>query len=294
MTDQADYRAHPYRSADGTLELFARDYPPPGPGRNGLPLLMMHGLTRNSADFGPLAAHLAGTRRMVVPDQRGRGLSDHDPDAANYRPDVYVQDMWALLDGLDIERAVLIGTSMGGLMAMIMGATRPDRIVGIVLNDIGPAVSKEGLDRIQGYVGGTAPMANWQEAADRCASINGDALDGFGEADWLGFAHRTCTELPDGRVAFAYDPAIATAMNGDDAAAVPPDLWPMWDMLAGIPALVIRGGHSDILSSGTVDEMARRHPDNFAAVDIPGRGHAPILDEPAALAAIAGFLAEHG
>ena len=294
MTDQTEFRAHRYRSADDRLDLFARDYPPSGPGRDRLPLLMMHGLTRNSADFGPLAGHLAGSRRMVVPDQRGRGLSPHDPDAGNYRPDVYVQDMWALLDDLDQERAILIGTSMGGLMAMIMGATRPQRVAGIILNDIGPAVSKEGLDRIQGYVGGSEPMADWQEAAAQCAAINGDALRGLDREDWLAFARRTCVELPDGRVAFAYDPGIATAMSGNDAAAVPPDLWPLWDMLASIPMLVIRGAHSDILSPVTMKEMAQRHRQDFTAVDIPGRGHAPILDEPAALAAIDGFLATHG
>jgi pimeloyl-ACP methyl ester carboxylesterase len=294
MTDQTEFRAHHYRSADDRLDLFARDYSPPGPGRNRLPLLMMHGLTRNSADFEPLAGHLAGSRRMVVPDQRGRGLSAHDPEAANYRPEVYVQDMWTLLDDLGLERVILIGTSMGGLMAMIMGATRPRRVAGIILNDIGPMVSKEGLDRIQGYVGGSQPMANWQEAAARCQSINGDALQGFRQEDWLAFARRTCVELADGRVAFAYDPGIATAMSGDDPAAVPADMWPLWDMLAAIPVLVIRGAHSDILSPGTVKEMAQRHWQDFTAIDIPGRGHAPILDEPAALSAIDGFLSAHG
>ena len=294
MIEATGFRAQRYRSADRRLGLFARDYPPPGPGRNRLPLLMMHGLTRNSADFGPLAAHLAGTRRMVVPDQRGRGLSDYDPEPANYRPDIYVQDMWALLDGLGIDRVILVGTSMGGLMAMLMGALQPHRIAGIVLNDVGPELMQEGLDRIRTYVGGSEPMRDWEEAAARCEAINRDAMEGFGHADWLAFARRTCCELPDGRVQFAYDPAIASGMAGEDPATVPTDLWPVWDSLADIPMLALRGAKTDLLAAGTVTEMARRHPDNFTAVDVAGRGHAPILDEPEALAAIDGFLAAHG
>ena len=283
------YRGHRYRSADGRLTLFARDYPGEGP-----PLLLMHGLTRNSADFEPLAAHLAGKYRLIVPDQRGRGLSEVDPDPANYRPDLYAADMWALLDSLDIERVTLIGTSMGGLMAMIMAATVPVRVSAILLNDVGPVVSNVGLDRLRGYVGGSAAMANWNEAADRCAAINGQAFPDYAQDDWMAFARRCCTEVPDGGIRFAYDPAISSGLQGPEPNAAPPNLWPMWDMLTDFPMLLIRGEVSDILAAETADEMALRHRGPFARIDIAGRGHAPMLDEPAAVAAITEFLDRHG
>lgn len=250
----------------------------------------MHGLTRNSADFEPLAEHLAPRYRLVVPDQRGRGLSDYDSDPANYRPDIYAADMFALLDGLSITQAGLIGTSMGGLIAMIMTATQPDRIAGIVLNDIGPHIEASGLARIQGYLGPTQDAADWDEAAVRCAAVNAVALPDFGPQDWLAFARRTCIQTPEGRIRFAYDPAIALSTRGAQPATLPPDLWPLWDMLADKPVLALRGGHSDLLSAATVAEMGQRHRRAFTAIDVPNRGHAPILDEPAALSAIETFL----
>ncbi|MCP5395159.1 MAG: alpha/beta hydrolase [Sphingomonadaceae bacterium] len=291
MAEQQAWRAVHYRSADDRLDLFARDYPG---GEGASPLLMMHGLTRNSADFEPLVQHLGDKYRMIVPDQRGRARSEYDPDPANYRPDIYVPDMWALLDTLGIERVTLVGTSMGGLMSMIMGATRPDRISAIVLNDIGPELMQEGLDRIRTYVGGRAIMKDWDEAADRCKAINETAMDGFTAADWLAFARRTCEQVPEGGIRFAYDPAIAAGMAEEDPATVPADLWPMWDTLSDIPVLALRGAKSDLLSAETVQQMKARHSGPFAHADIAGRGHAPILDEPDALAAIEPFLAAYG
>jgi len=288
MTAPAPFHPHRYRSACGRLELYARVYEGEGPA-----LLLMHGLTRNSADFEPLAAHLAGRYRLVVPDQRGRGISAYDPDPDNYRPDVYAADMFALLDDLGIASAGLIGTSMGGLMAMIMAATQPARVPAMVLNDVGPRIEAAGLARIQGYVGPSGDAADWAEAAARCAAINGAAFPDFAEADWLAFARRTCAATPEGRLRLAYDPAIAASVKGDSPATVPPDLWPLWDMLAALPVLVIRGALSDLLSAETVAEMGDRHAGPFAAVSVPKRGHAPMLDEPAALAAITRFLEEH-
>ncbi|WP_394729688.1 alpha/beta fold hydrolase [Altererythrobacter sp. GH1-8] len=290
MPHTQPWREYNYRSADGRLDLFARDYPADA-GGGAAPLLLMHGLTRNSADFEPLIELLGvGKRRMIVPDQRGRGRSQYDPDPANYRPDVYAADMWALLDVLGIEQVVCIGTSMGGLMAMVMGAQQPERIAGIVLNDVGPEVSEEGLDRIRSYVGPAEPMNNWEEAADRCAAINRSAMTGFTSDDWMAFARRTCRELPDGRVVFAYDPAISAGMARDDTTTVPPDLWALWEALSAIPILAIRGVNSDILTASTVSEMATRRGGDLAYVEVPDRGHAPILDEPIAVNAIRAFL----
>ncbi len=283
-----DFAVHRYRSACGRLELAARIHPGPGP-----TLLMMHGLTRNGADFEPLASHLAGRYRLIMPDQRGRGLSQWDPDPANYRPDVYAQDMFALMESLGIAGASLIGTSMGGLMAMVMNAMRPDAVDAVVFNDIGPVLEPGGLARIQGYVGPSKAMTSWDEAAARCRAINGEALPYLGEAGWQAFARRTCIENADGSISFAYDPAISQAIAGDEPATVPPDLWPLWDLMASKPVLVIRGENSDLLARATVKEMGERHPGAFASTEVPEAGHAPILDEPSALDAIEAFLREH-
>ncbi|MEJ2411050.1 MAG: alpha/beta hydrolase [Novosphingobium sp.] len=285
------YRDHRYRSACGRLELAARDYPAGDPAAPVL--LMMHGLTRNSADFEPLAAHLAGRYRLIVPDQRGRGLSEWDPDPAQYRPDVYAQDMLALLDGLGIGRAGLIGTSMGGLMAMVINALRPELVSAVVFNDIGPEIDPAGLARIQGYVGPSGPMAGWPEAAARCRAINAMAFPDYGDAEWMAFARRTCRENTDGTVSFAYDPAISDSVEGDAPQTVPPDLWPLWDLLDTVPVLVVRGGLSDLLSVATERAMAQRHSGAYASVEVPRVGHAPMLDEPVALAAIKAFCKDH-
>lgn len=292
MSELPAFRPHRYRSACGRLELYARVYDSAGD-TSSPALLLMHGLTRNSADFEPLAKHFAGRYRLIVPDQRGRGLSAYDSDPANYRPDVYAADMFALLDGLGIARVGLIGTSMGGLMAMIMAMVQPERIAAIVLNDVGPQIEPSGLARIQAYVGPSQDSADWNEAAAHCATVNGAALPDFGEDDWLAFAKRVCHETPDGRVRFTYDPAIALSTAGEQPATVPPDLWPLWDRLAAMPVLVLRGAHSDVLSAATVAEMSRRHAGVFTAIEVPGRGHAPILDEPAAIPAIDTFLRDH-
>ncbi len=282
-----EYSSYHYVSAGGRLDLFARDYPGEGP-----VLLLMHGLTRNSADFEPLARRLAGRYRLIVPDQRGRGRSDNDPDPANYRPDIYAQDMFALLDSLVVERAALVGTSMGGLVAMMMAATRPERVSAVVLNDIGPELDPAGLARIAGYVGPGNDFADWEQAAARCEAINRNAFPDFGPSDWGAFARRTCRRHEDGRIRFAYDPAIARGFETEDGVA-PPDLWPLWQALADKPVLLLRGALSDLLAAATVERMARLHEGPFAHVDVPGRGHAPLLDEPEALAAVEPFLARH-
>ncbi len=288
------FSAHYFRSADGRLRLFARDYAATPNADPATPLLMMHGLTRNAADFEPLIELLGQTnRRIIVPDQRGRGLSEADSDPTNYRPDIYVADMWSLLDKLGIDKLICIGTSMGGLMAMMMGTQQPQRIVAIVLNDVGPEVSEEGLNRIRSYVGPSEPMANWDQAAAQCRAINSSALLDFEADDWMNFAKRTCRELPDGRVEFAYDRAIAKGMEPDNTTAVPPDLWSMWDGLRDIPILTIRGGHSDILRAETVAEMRRRRDGKMAFAEVPLRGHAPILDEDAAVTALQSFLVQN-
>lgn len=291
MTATPTWRDHRYRSACNRLDLFARDYP--GPESDSRPpLLLMHGLTRNSADFEPLAGLLAGEYQMIVPDQRGRGNSQWDSDPENYRPDVYAADMFALLDSLGIDKVTIVGTSMGGLIAMVMVAMQPQRIAGIVFNDVGPHIETEGLTRIQGYVGKSQPIESWDDAVRSVQALNGPFFPDFGPQDWRDFARRTCRERDDGSVVSDYDPAIATSANAA-AIASPPDLWPLWALADAIPVLVIRGAMSDLLSAETVGRMGANHSGPFADAEVPNRAHAPILDEPVAIAAIRDFLSRY-
>ncbi|MEQ9463754.1 MAG: alpha/beta hydrolase [Haliea sp.] len=286
MTEFADIW---YHSGDG-LRLYARDYPGPGP---AAPVaLCMHGLTRNSADFAGLAPHLARRYRVLVAEQRGRGNSDYDPEPANYHPGTYVQDMFALLDGQGVEQALLVGTSMGGLMAMLMAAAQPARVSAIVVNDIGPEVDPAGLARIKAYVGKSAPVASWEQAVAQVRAVNGDVFPDFDAGDWLAFTRALYREV-DGRPVLAYDPAIARPMATSDDNAVPPDLWPVFDAIRALPMLVIRGACSDILARSCVAEMQRRNPDLVSA-EVPHRGHAPTLDEAESRRAIDDFLATLG
>ncbi|MBB5210545.1 alpha/beta fold hydrolase [Microbulbifer hydrolyticus] len=277
-----------YQSSDG-LALYARDYSRQAHTGSKPVMLCLHGLTRNSADFEELAEHMARDFRVLVPDQRGRGKSQWDPVADRYQPNTYVADTLGLLNQLNIHKVIIVGTSMGGLMAMIMAATARDRIAGIVLNDIGPEVDPRGLQRIQGYVGKTDPVANWTDAAETVRTLNAVAFPDYTDADWMRMAHQLYFENTQGVPELAYDPAISKPIAADTGSAVPPNLWPLFEGLAGIPTLALRGTLSDILSRACFAEMQKRMP-GMQAMEIPGRGHAPALNEPEALAAIDRFV----
>ena len=273
---------------NGRLTLYARDYGAPF---DGAPcVLCLHGLTRSSADFEWIASHLSDRYRVVAADQRGRGRSQWDPEPAHYSPGVYVQDMLGLLDHLGIAKTAVIGTSMGGLMAMVLGVAARDRLTGAVINDVGPDIEAAGLARIASYTGKTKPIASWADAAETARLINEVAFPDYGPDDWTAFARRLFRE--EGGVPVpAYDPAIAAGLKPQsDTPVAPPDLWPMWDGLQGLPILAIRGALSDLLSAVTLETMAQRH-EGMIAVTVPNRGHAPMLDEPEAVAAIDAFLA---
>ncbi len=277
-----DYRPLWFQSEDG-LRLFARHYPAEA---SPFTLLCMHGLTRNSADFEGLMPHLAGRYDCLVVDQRGRGQSDWDPNPSRYQVPVYAEDMFTLLQRHGAGKAVLLGTSMGGLIAMQMLAMRPDLIQGVILNDVGAVIAGEGLTRIQGYVGKAEPVATWQEAAQQTRAINAIAFPDYRDEDWLRVARRQYREDDEGRPVAAYDPAIARffAASGGDL-----DMWDFYDCLPDIPMLILRGELSDLMSRACLEEMARRKP-AAQAVEIANRGHAPALDEPQAVAAIGDFL----
>ena len=275
-----------FPSADGTLRLHADIC---GPEKAPLTLLCLHGLTRNGADFGPLAERLSARHRVITADQRGRGLSQWDSNPENYQPVTYVNDMFRLLDRLAIPRVVLIGTSMGGIMSLIMAATQPARVQAIVLNDIGPEVPNSGLRRLRDSLSTPARIDTWADAAAQAQRVNGLAFPDYDAGDWLAFARRTYAENALGQPVAAYDPNILKGLNEADLTAVPPNLWSLWDALGSIPTLAIRGELSDILSADIFATMAARRP-NLITVNIPNRGHAPMLDEPAAISAMDTFL----
>ncbi|MEL6284759.1 MAG: alpha/beta hydrolase [Pseudomonadota bacterium] len=275
-----------YHSADG-LTLYAKAY---GPSDAPLTVLCMHGLTRNHRDFEPMIHALGGNRRYIAVDVRGRGQSQRATDRTSYAPLVYAQDMGSLLDTLGVRQVALIGTSMGGLMSLVMAKLMPRRLLGIVLNDVGPVIDPVGLDRIAGYAGDTTPFPTWESAAAAIARTQGDVFPDFGEKDWMAFARRTCSETSDGRVAFDYDPAITRTVS--DVRPTWRTRFAMWRLFGAtrkIPMLILRGETSDLLAPTTAARMVRRHPD-AEWVTVPRVGHAPILDEPVAVEAINRFL----
>ena len=280
-----------WTSADG-LSLYARDYAPAsGPAK--LPVIAIHGLTRNSADFEVIAPLIAQSgRRVLAIDIRGRGRSDRAPDPMTYQPATYAQDVLALLNQTGIERAVFLGTSMGGLITMALAAIRSKVIAAAIVNDVGPEVAKEGLARIAAYSGQPVDTPTWADAAAYARKINAVALPHYGDADWMFFARRTFVEGPEGAPILNYDPDIAVPIRAAGAKALVPNLWPMFGRLArGRPVLLVRGQTSDLLSEKIAAKMRKRAP-KMDYVEVPGVGHAPMLDEPEARAAIFPFLGE--
>ena len=251
-------------------------------------VLCLHGLTRNSRDFEDLAPHLQGRYRVIVPDVRGRGLSARDPNPQNYQPAIYIQDIVGLLDALGADRVTVIGTSMGGLLGMMMGVGHRSRLAGLVLNDMGPEVDPVGLDRIKGYAGKLPPPKNWDEAVAQTRFAFGSAWPNLSAERWAALTRRGYREDENGRLSVDADPMI-----GEMLRAAPPataNLWPFWNALRGIPLLAIRGAQSDILSSATFSTMKAQMPE-LRQLEVAQRGHVPLLDEPECLAAIDEFLA---
>lgn len=279
-----------WTSRDG-LQLHFRDYPRSDPGPDDRPpLLCLHGLTRNARDFEDLAARLSGQWRVICPDLRGRGDSDYARDPMTYSPVQYFDDLEALLEDQAITRFVAIGTSLGGLLTMMLAARAPERVAAAVLNDIGPEIDPAGLARIREYVGQGRSHETWVHAARALQDTFQEAYPTYELPDWLRMAKRVMVIGSGGRIVFDYDMNIAVPFAAADNAVPAPDMWPMFDALAGRPVLVLRGGLSDILSADTAARMAARGPD-IELVTLPGVGHAPTLDEPDSIAAIDRLLA---
>jgi pimeloyl-ACP methyl ester carboxylesterase len=266
------------------LRLHYRDY---AGASDKPPILCLHGLTRNARDFTEFAERYSPRFRVVALDFRGRADSDYDPIPARYNPLTYAGDVVELLDQLGIAEAIFVGTSLGGLVTMIVAATAPQRIAAAIINDVGPDVDPGGVGRILTYVGNDVRFKSWDEAADAIAANYGGNFERFGHADWLAMAKRNCRE-ENGEIRFDYDMAIAEPFK---AAGPAPevDLWPLFVALAAKPLLVIRGAKSDLLTAETAQKMQAVAP-RMKLTIVPGVGHAPELNEPEATAAIDEFL----
>lgn len=291
MNDYADIW---YTSPD-KLRLYARDYGVLDASHTQgatTTVLCMHGLTRNSADFDPLCQALMQTLpagfRLVAVDQRGRGKSDYDSKPENYTPAVYLHDMFALMEHLGTESVIAIGTSMGGIIAMLMAAFRPDTIKALVINDIGPEVPTDAIKRLQRYVGQLDPVTSWEDAIEQTKSTNQIAFPDASAEDWEAFARRVFVENDEGIPELAYDPNIKQAFSSDYDVE-PQDLWDFYEQIADKPILLIRGELSDLLTPEIALKMLAKKPD-LSSVTVTGVGHAPILTEPQAFDEIVKFL----
>ena len=272
-------------SNDG-LRLHYRDYA----GRaDRPPIVCMPGLTRNARDFEGVAERLSPEWRVIAVDFRGRGESAYAKDAMTYVPLTYVQDVDALLAELKIERFVAFGTSLGGLVTMLMAAMGRERLAGALINDVGPEIEADGLARIKSYVGKTNSWPTWIHAARALGEANAEVYPSYALGDWLRLAKRMYRLTPAGRIVPDYDKNIAEPFRlpGGEAGV---DLWPALDALADVPTLILRGELSDLFSEATAAAMIKRL-NKATLVTVAGAGHAPTLDEPEVVAAIDALLA---
>lgn len=279
----ADWSDGWWMSSDG-LRLHYRDYS----GKESRPpILCIPGLTRNARDFEGIAARLAGDWRLICVDLRGRGESGHAKDPSTYNPLVYLQDIETLIAALGLRRFILLGTSLGGLVTMLLAMTGSERIAAAVLNDIGPQLEPAGLDHIRSYVGRSQSWPTWLHAARALCEAQRERYPDWTLDQWLVFAKRICRLSGNGRILLDYDMKIAEAIRLPAPAV---DLWPAFRALADVPTLLVRGELSDLLSKAGVDRMKAEKPD-LEIVVVPRVGHAPTLEEPAAAAAIDRILA---
>jgi pimeloyl-ACP methyl ester carboxylesterase len=278
-------------AADG-LRLHLREY---GSRLDpGVPVICLAGLTRNSADFGPLASALAAglkgaKRRVLALDYRGRGLSEYDRNWENYSLDIENKDVLSVLTAMEIEAAVFVGTSRGGLHTMLLSAARPAAICGAVLNDIGPVLEPQGMARIRGYVGKLPAPHSLADAIDLLKEMMSERFDKLSEADWQAYARMTFTDAV-ARISLRYDRNLVKSLEGLDLEQPLPTLWPQFDGLRNAPLLIIRGANSDLLSADTAQEMVRRHKGAEICI-VEDQGHAPLLIDEETIDRILSFVA---
>ncbi len=289
LADETGFTGHSVTAQDG-LALYVREYGTHN--ERALPLVCLPGLSRNSADFQELATALAtdarAPRRVVTIDARGRGRSDYDRDPENYAFPVELADVLAVLTAREIGRAVVLGTSRGGVLAMLLGAARPGALAGVILNDIGPVIEPKGLMRLRGYVGKLPTPSSFQDGAEILRRLGDAQFPKFDRASWLSQARRTWKMTGRGLVP-DYDEKLATTLTSLDLERPLPALWAPFDSLAKIPLMVVHGANSDILSGATVAAMRARRTD-IDVLEVADQGHAPLLAEPDVIGRIAAFI----
>ena len=287
-----DGPASTFVSAPDGLRLHVRCH-----GRRSAPplsVVCLPGLARTTDDFDVLAASLANDpshpRRVIALDYRGRGRSDYDADPANYSFQTELADVLAVVAALDCLPAVFVGTSRGGILAMLLAAVRPTAIAGVVLNDIGPVIEPQGLMRIKGYVGKLPTPRTFEEGAEILRRLFDAQFPKLTADDWLKNARRTFKQ-ENGALVPTYDVNLAKTMEGVDFEHPLPPLWAQFDALRDVPVMVIRGANSDLLSAATVEAMRARR-DSLETLEIADQGHAPLLIEPDVIARIAKFIGQ--
>lgn len=288
-TEDRRWESRYWWSRDG-LRLHARDYAPrdPAAAAGRPPILCLPGLTRNARDYHVVADRLSAAWRVLAVDFRGRGDSGYAKDPMSYVPLTYVQDIEALLTELGADRYVAIGTSLGGIVTMLLAGAAREQMAGAVLNDVGPDIDPAGLARIRGYVGRSHTWPTWMHAARAVAEANGDAYPDYAIGDWLAMAKRLYRVNAAGRIVLDYDMKIAEPFRvpGNEAG---PDMWRALDQLKGRPVAIVRGALSDILPEATAARMATELP-GATLTTVPRTGHAPTLAEPEAAAAVDALL----
>ncbi|HEX7881239.1 MAG TPA: alpha/beta hydrolase [Afipia sp.] len=299
------------QSADG-LKLHAKVIGPDN--GNALPVLCLPGLTRTAEDFDDIARAIAtdptAPRKVVSIDYRGRGLSDYDPDPAKYAIPVELGDVLTIAASLGITRAILLGTSRGGLISMALAAAQPQLLAGVILNDIGPALEIGGLMKIKGYIANPPPRKTWDEAARGLKELFGNVFPSLTDAEWMAWAHRAFREKAGGgaldlehddsrkplhtfrhhALERTYDLKLSQTLDGLDPANPLPQVWDLFDALAGIPLMLIHGGLSDLLSPQGVQDMVARRPD-IDLIEVADQGHAPLLADKPTMDRIVAFCA---
>ena len=275
-----NYSENHFTNPDG-LRQYYRDYNTAG--SDAPVVLCLPGLTRNSRDFAEIADHMSKSCRVICLDLRGRGNSEWDPDPSRYRLDIYVSDVMALLAELGINKFISFGTSLGGMITFMIAAMHPGVLIGAIINDIGPEIDPTGIKRIKSYVGGGTPAQTWDDAVAIVKAASQVSFPKFTEDEWLWFTRKLFAE-ENGKPVAQYDPLVSGSFAADDEQSAP-DLWPVFDLSANIPMVVLRGAISDILSADTLEKMAARHPD-LTPVTVPDKGHIPMTTEPECIPAI--------